>query len=94
VAEGGTRRKDNNPRSSFNAAEKTKEPSGFCVAKNSPCRCVGLRQVTDHGRRFKSGLQVYELHVHRTSRRFARSPIGKCVEEASSRRLRLGCRIA
>ena len=27
--------------------------------------------------------------MHRTSRRFARSPIGKCVEEALSRRLRL-----
>ena len=32
--EGGTRRKDNNPCSSFRTAEKTKEPSGFCVAKN------------------------------------------------------------
>ena len=42
---------------SFSTAEKTKEPSGFCVAKSSPCP-VGLRQVTDHGNRFKSGLQV------------------------------------
>jgi predicted ATPase len=57
LAEGGTIRKDNNPRSSFRTAEKTKEPSGFCVAKSSPCR-VGLRQVTDHGRRFKSGLRI------------------------------------
>ena len=57
MAEGGTRRKDNNPCPSFSTAEKTKEPSGFCVAKSSLCR-VGLRQVTDHGRRFKSGLRI------------------------------------
>ena len=29
LREGGTRRKDNNLCSSFNTAEKTKEPSGF-----------------------------------------------------------------
>ena len=58
VAEGGIRRKDNNPRSSFNIAEKTKEPSGFCVAKTSPCSCVGLRQVTDQGGRLKLGLRI------------------------------------
>jgi hypothetical protein len=56
-AEGGTIRKDNNPCTSFRTAEKTKEPSGFCVAKSSPCR-VGLRQVTDHSTRFKSGLRI------------------------------------
>jgi hypothetical protein len=27
------------------------EPSGFCEAKNSSCRRVGLRQITDHGAR-------------------------------------------
>ena len=47
------RRKDNNPCPSFSTAEKTKEPSGFCVAKASPCRRDGLRQVTDQGRRLK-----------------------------------------
>ena len=51
-AEGGTRRKDNNPCSSLSTADKTKEPSGFCVAKNSPCR-VGLREVTDQTKRLK-----------------------------------------
>jgi hypothetical protein len=27
------------------------EPSGFCEAKNSSCRRVGLTQITDHGTR-------------------------------------------
>jgi hypothetical protein len=36
LGEGGTRRRDNNPCSSFSTAEKTKEPSGFCVAKARP----------------------------------------------------------
>ena len=27
------------------------EPSGFCEAKNSSSRRVGLRQITDHSRR-------------------------------------------
>jgi hypothetical protein len=47
--------KDNGPCWSFSMAEKTKEPSGFCVAKSSPCRRVGPRQVTDQGTRLKSG---------------------------------------
>jgi hypothetical protein len=51
-AAGGTRRKDNNSCSALSTADKTKEPSGFCVAKNSPCR-VGLREVTDQAKRLK-----------------------------------------
>ena len=90
MADGGARRKDNSP-SSFSTAEKTKEPSGFCVAKSSPCRRVGLRQVTDHGRRFKSGLRIFRRTIGAlSSRRIARLPIIKCVEETLSRRLRLG----
>ena len=27
------------------------EPSAFCDAKGLFCRCVGLRQITDHGTR-------------------------------------------
>jgi hypothetical protein len=77
--EGGTRRKDNNPCSSFSTAEKTKEPSGFCVAKSSPCR-MGLRQVTDHGSRFKIGPPSISLNRRWSSHRFARLAIVKCVE--------------
>jgi hypothetical protein len=52
-----TRRKINNPCPSFSAAEKIIEPSGFWVAKSSPCSRVGLRQVTDQGRRLTLGLR-------------------------------------
>ena len=61
----------------------------FVLAKNSLCPGVGLRQVTDHGKRVKSGLRICtELQVHWSSRRFARLPIVRCVEEALSHRRR------
>jgi hypothetical protein len=70
---------------------RLKSRPDFVWPKNSPCRRVGLRQVTDPWQAFqiRPPNTSPKLKVSWSSRRVARLPIVKCVEEASSRRCAL-----